>query len=138
MEEQPQTPTKEPNIITGQIHYEISFDDKSYQIKFDRGTNPELAANMIAREGVKFAKQNLTASVSQAKGKDLDLIKDRLGKVTSCEYILGMIIEQIIGQMLMDKELKAENSSAEFEGLQQPEITPLEPIADDLTKDKSE
>lgn len=103
--------------LEGSIKYEVVYTDKSYEIRFDQGIENELAANMITREIVKFIKGNLMESVTQAKGKDLDLVKDRLGKITTTEYMLGMTIEQTLAEMLMENQVSAESQIHEMSAI---------------------
>jgi len=124
---------KEMNSFSGNTAFEVRFTDKEYSVQYDRGINQEVSACMMAREIIKFNKENLIASLEQAKGSHLDMVKDRLGKVASAEYILGKLIEQMLAEILMEKELSAESGSKEMS-----EILPTMPVMADLTADNSE
>lgn len=85
------------------LEYEVHLTDSEYGITFDRTSENELAACMVAREILKFSKENLLKSLDQAKGKHLKLVKDRLSKVTTTEYTLTLLIESIIEEFLIEE-----------------------------------
>ncbi len=64
---------------------------------------------MVVREILKFSKDTLKESTKQATGKHLEMVKDRLGKVTISEHTIKMMIESVIGEFLVD-EISEEKS----------------------------
>lgn len=101
--------------IKGALNYEIEISEEAYQIKFDRSADNELAACMVVREILKFNKENLQASLTQAKGNHLNMVKDRLNKVTTTEHTLKLLAESIIAAFLIEDETtKKEMESGPF------------------------
>lgn len=91
----------EDKIIEGTIKYKITVKKNEYEFEFsDRTAENEVLCLMVARESLKFMKENLKASKKQAKGTDLQMVKDRYNKVTGGEYMVGMSIEHILMEFL--------------------------------------
>lgn len=87
--------------------FEITLKDDQYSFTYDRVSENELAALMIVREIFKYSKEQLKESLKQVKGKDLNMIKDRMGKITTSEYSISMMIESIIGEFLLEEDINA-------------------------------
>lgn len=94
--------------IKDSADYEINLSEKGYEFNYKQTSENELAALMITRELLKFSKENLKESLKQVKGKHLEMVKDRLGKITTSEYTLTMMIESVIGEFLVDEKEKVE------------------------------
>lgn len=94
--------------IKASLNYEIDLSETNYEIRFDRTAENELSAAMIARELLKYNKENLIKSLTQAKGPHLKMVRDRLQKVTTTEDTLRLLIESIISEFLIEDEVKKE------------------------------
>jgi hypothetical protein len=106
----------ENKIIEGTINFKIEIKENEYDFEFsERTAENELLSLMVAREIFKFLKNNLKESKKQAKGADLQMVKDRLNKVTSGEYILGVSIEQTIAAILSNVPEVADETKVETE-----------------------
>ncbi len=81
----------EKKSLKGSIDFELTYDDKEYTISYSKSVNNEMAAILIARELSKYCKANLLTHVENAKGKQKGLAKDRMSKMTTTEYTLGMM-----------------------------------------------
>lgn len=100
-------------IIKGAAGFEITLKDDQYSFTYDRVSENELAALMIVREIFKYSKEQLKESLKQVKGKDLNMIKDRMGKITTSEYSISMMIESIIGEFLSEEKINKNPVSTE-------------------------
>lgn len=89
--------------LKGKVDFEINLQDDKYEFDYERLSVNELASLMVVREILKFSKDNLKESLKQASGKHLELVKDRLGKVTTSEYTISMMIESVIGEFMFDE-----------------------------------
>lgn len=112
--------------ITGNLEYTIEISDTSCEIKMSQKLEDELAACIITKFLVGYIKQNLLESLKVVKGKDINLYKDRLGKITSTETVLALMTEDYIYEI----NNRPETPELELQEpiIEQEEIKPLENI----------
>lgn len=100
--------------LKGAVEFEINLYKDKYDFNYDQLSVNELASLMVVRELLKFSKENLKKSTKQATGKHLEMVKDRLGKVTTSEYTISMMIESVIGEFAIDEILATEKQNSQI------------------------
>lgn len=96
--------------ITGQVDFSIEISDKEYHLNYTPTVENELAAMSITREVIKTLKENLLTLEKQAVGKTKNVFRDRINKVTGAEYLLRLLIEEVVVGVLHPPEIKEEKT----------------------------
>ena len=78
-------------IIKGTFNYEIHITDSSFELKTTPEFGDEFAAIIIANMITSYSKDTIMKSLDNAKGNDINLLRDRLGKVNSTMSILQLM-----------------------------------------------
>lgn len=121
--------------IKSSVDFEIELSEAEYKISYGQEPKNELAAFMIVREILKYSKDNLKSSLDQAKGKHLNIVKDRLQKVSISEKLISVFIESIIGDFLIGEDEVKEKQEEDSDFLSSNHMT-HEEFKEELTKVK--
>lgn len=94
-------------IIKGTLEYEITISEKDYVMDASPKVADEMAAITIVNMLLSYSKETLLKSLTQASGKHINALKDRLGKVNSAismMQLMGSDYAGILTDPLMNKE----------------------------------
>lgn len=112
-------------IIKGTLEYEITISEKDYVMDASPKVADEMAAITIVNMLLGYSKDTLLKSLTQASGKHLNALKDRLGKVNSAISVMQLMGSDYAG-ILTDPLLADEPNPAD--ATEQESIMGLEDI----------
>ena len=79
-------------IIKGTFEYEIHITDNSFELKeASPKFEDEFAAIIIANMITSYSKDVILKSIENARGNEINLLRDRLGKINSIMSILQLM-----------------------------------------------
>ena len=78
-------------IIKGTFEYEIHVSDDSFELKTTPEFGDEFAAIIIANMITNYSKDVILKSIDNAKGNEINLLRDRLGKINSTISVLQLM-----------------------------------------------